>query len=159
MAKPKKKSDPEGIETIAENRRARFEYEIGDTYEAGLELKGSEVKSLRARHVNFADAYAIVKNGEAFLLGLKIEPYAQATHEQHEADRTRRLLLRRDEIDRCIRAIEHKGLTLIPLKLYFKKGWAKVLIGVAKGKTKSDRREDVKRREADREVARVLRRG
>lgn len=159
MAKAKKKPEPEGIETIADNRRARYDYEISDTFEAGLELKGSEVKSLRERHVNFADAYAIVKAGEVLLVGLKIEPYKQATHEQHEPDRTRRLLLRADEIRRLEKATEQKGLTVVPLKLYFKRGWAKVLIGVAKGKTHTDRREDVKRREADREVARALRRG
>lgn len=159
MAKNNAAKEPEGIETIAENRRARYDYEIGDTFEAGMELRGSEVKSLRARHVNFGDTYAIVKNGEVFLVGLKIEAYKEATHEQHEVDRTRRLLLHTEEIRRLQRAVEHKGCTLVPLKLYFKKGWAKVRLGIAKGKTKGDRREDVKRREADREVARALRRG
>lgn len=159
MASAGKKADPEGIETIAENRRARFDYDIGETFEAGIELRGSEVKALRQRHVNFADAYALVKNAEVFLVGLKIEPYRQATHEQHDVDRTRRLLLHSEEIRRLQRAVEHKGSTLVPLKLYFKQGWAKVLLGVAKGKTHADRREDVKRREADREVARVMRRG
>lgn len=159
MGKKKVDKEPEGIETIAENRRARYDYEIGETFEAGMELRGSEVKSLRARHVNFGDTYAIIKHGEVFLVGLKIEAYKQATHEQHEIDRTRRLLLHADEIRRLQRAVEHKGSTLVPLKLYFKKGWAKVRLGVAQGKTKGDRREDLKRRDADREVARAMRRG
>jgi SsrA-binding protein len=159
VAKPKKKPDPEGIDTIAENRRARHDYAIVETFEAGLELLGTEVKSLRGRHVSFTDAYAIVKDGEMWLLGLKIEPYHHGTHENHERDRTRKLLLHRAEIDKLQRLMSERGNTLVPLKLYFKHGWAKVLIGVGKGKTDVDKRQDLKRRDADREVARVLRRG
>lgn len=159
MAKPKQKKDPEGIVTIAENRRARHDYAITDTFEAGLELYGTEVKSLRDRHVSFSDAYAIVKGGEALLLGLKIEPYHHGTHENHERDRTRKLLLHRAEIDRLETLVTEKGNTIVPLKLYFKRGWAKVLLGVGKGKTSVDKRQDLRRKEADREVARALRRG
>ncbi len=149
----------EPIVSIAENRRARHEYAITDTYECGIVLRGTEVKSLRARHVNFGDSYAILKNGEVFLLGLKIEPFSHGTHENHDADRTRKLLLHRAEIKRLTKAAKEKGFSLIPLKLYFKNGRAKVLVALAKGKTNYDKRHDIKRREADRDVARVMRRG
>ena len=149
----------ENTELIAENRRAKFDYEISDTYECGIVLKGTEVKSLRAHHVNFADAYALLKNAEVFLIGLKIERYSHASHETHEPDRTRKLLLNRSEIKKIFKSTKEKGLTLIPLKLYFKGGKAKVLIGVGKGKSKVDKRQDLKRKDADREVARALRRG
>lgn len=159
MARQRQKKDPEGIVTIAENRRARHDYAIAETFEAGIELLGTEVKSLRERHVSFTDAYALVKDGEALLLGLKIEPYHHGTHENHERDRTRRLLLHRREIERLQALVAEKGNTIVPLKLYFKRGWAKVLLGVGKGKTTVDKRQDLKRKEADREVARALRRG
>lgn len=158
MAK-QKKPDPEGIVTIADNRRARHDYAIVDTLEAGLQLRGTEVKALRERHMSFTDAYAIVKDGEALLLGLKIEPYSHGTHENHERDRTRKLLLHRSEIEKLEWMVTEKGNTIVPLKLYFKDGWAKVLLGIGKGKSTVDKRQDLKRREADREVARVLRRG
>lgn len=144
---------------IAENRRARFDYAILDTFECGMVLVGTEVKSLRERHVNFSDAYALLKDHELFLIGLKIEPYKYGTHENHIVDRTRKLLLHRKELDKLERSITRKGLTLIPLKLYFKDGRAKVLIGLAEGKTKGDKRQSIKKREADREVARAMRRG
>jgi SsrA-binding protein len=144
---------------IAENRRAKFDYAILDTYECGLVLLGTEVKALRDRHVNFGDAYALLKDHEVFLLGLKIEPYKYGTHQNHETDRTRKLLLNRREIDKLERETGRKGLTLIPLKIYFKDGKAKVLIGLAEGKSKVDKRDTIKQREGDREVARVMRRG
>ncbi|MES2504162.1 MAG: SsrA-binding protein SmpB [Myxococcota bacterium] len=147
------------LNQIAENKRARFDYSIIDTYECGMVLVGSEVKSLRARHVNFGDAYALLKNHEVFLLGLKIEPYTHGTHENHETDRTRKLLLNRKEIKKIERDTARKGLSLIPLKLYFKDGRAKVLIAIAEGKSKGDKRDTIKQREADREVARVMHRG
>lgn len=159
MAKQKQSKDPEGIVTIAENRRARHDYAIEVTFEAGLQLLGTEVKSMRDRHVSFTDAYAIVKDGEALLLGLKIEPYHHGTHENHERDRTRKLLLHRSEIDKLETLVTEKGNTIVPLKLYFKHGWAKVLLGVGKGKSSVDKRQDLRRKEADREVARAMRRG
>ena len=110
MAK-KKKPDPEGIETIADNRRARRDWEITDTWEAGLELKGTEVKALRDRHVNFSDAYALLKSGQVYLIGLVIEPYSHGTHENHERERERRLLLNRNEIDRLFKLTAERGLT------------------------------------------------
>ncbi len=149
----------DGILLIAENRRARHNYSVGDTYEAGIVLTGTEVKSLREKRVNFSDAYAILKNMEVFLLGLKIERYAFGTHQNHEPEQTRKLLLHKKEIEKLYRATREKGSTLVPLKLYFKRGRAKVLIGVAKGKSDVDKRQDLKRRDADREVARVMRRG
>jgi len=159
VAKKTKKPEPEGIETIAENRRARRDYEILDTWEAGLELKGTEVKALRDRHVSFTDAYAILKNGQAYLIGLVIEPYSHGTHENHERERTRKLLLHRSEIERLFKLTAERGMNLVPLKLYFKNGWAKVLIGAGRGKKQVDKREDIKRREADRDAARAMRRG
>ncbi len=144
---------------IAENKRARFDYQILDTYECGLVLLGTEVKALRDRHVSFGDSYALLKNGELFLLGMRIEPYKYGTHQNHETDRTRKLLLHRKELDKLAKESDRKGRALIPLKLYFKEGRAKVLIGVAEGKTKGDKRESIKEREANREVARVMRRG
>ncbi len=147
------------IVNIAENRRARYDYSIFDTYECGIALLGTEVKSLRARHLNFSDAYALLKGGEIFLIGLKIEPYIYGTHINHMADRTRKLLLHKKEIQKIQREIQKKGSTLIPLKLYFKNGRVKVLIAIAQGKSKVDKREDIKKRDADREVSRVMRRG
>lgn len=157
MAK-KKQQDPEGIETIADNRRARRDWEITDTWEAGLELKGTEVKALRDRHVNFSDAYALLRGGQVYLIGFIIEPYSHGTHENHERDRTRRLLLNRREIDKMFKLTAERGMSLIPLKLYFKNGWAKVLIGAGKGKREIDKRADIKKREADRDAARAMRR-
>ena len=160
MGKQKKKDKtPSDITPIAENRRARRDYEILETLECGLELRGTEVKSLRLRQVDFKDAYAIVKNDEVWLLGLAIHPYAMGTHENHEMDRTRKLLLHRKEIEKLDKAIRHKGHTLVPLKIYFKKGWAKVLIGVAKGRSRLDKRDVIKKRESDIEMGRALRRG
>ena len=144
---------------IAENRRARYDFSIEDTLEGGLELLGTEVKSLRAGQVNFGDAYALIKNHEIFLIGLKIEPFSHGTHENHEPDRTRRVLLHRKQIHRLTKLTRERGATLVPLKLYFKRGWAKVLLGVAYGRTQEDKRERIKKRDADRDMARALRRG
>ena len=144
--KKPKAPPPEGIVPIADNRRARHDYEIIDTLEAGIVLVGTEVKSLRAKQVNFADAYALLKDGEVYILGLNISKFQFGTHSNHEPDRTRKLLLHDKEIRKLFKATKEKGLTLVPLKMYFKKGWAKVLLGIAKGKTKVDKRHDLKRR-------------
>jgi SsrA-binding protein len=144
---------------VAENRRARFDYDIGDTLECGIELKGVEVKSLRAKAVVFKDAYAIIKDGELLLVGLQIDRFrAASTHEVLDSDRTRRLLASAAEIEDLRRDVQQKGLSLIPLKIYFKGAWAKVLIGVGRGKTHDDKRETVRRREADRDMQRAMRR-
>lgn len=157
--KKKKKPEPEGIQNIAENRRARHDYAISDTFEAGMVLLGTEVKSLRQRHVNFSSAYAFVKNGEAFVSGLKIEAYDHGGYTNHAPERVRKLLLNQKEINRLIKKTAERGTTLVPLKLYFKKGWCKMLIGIGTGKTGRDQREDVKKRDAQRDIRRVLKRG
>lgn len=159
MSPKAQKSEVPEIVTVAENRRARHDFAIGDTFECGMVLLGTEVKSLRERRLNFSDAYALVKGGEIFIIGLTIEPYRFSTQFAHDPTRTRKLLLNRREINKIERELARKGSTLVPLKLYFKKGRAKLLIGIGVGKTSVDKREDIKRRDADREVARVMRRG
>jgi SsrA-binding protein len=154
MSKPEEKP---GIVSIAKNRRARHDYSILDTYEAGIVLTGSEVKSLRDGKANISDAYGIVRNGEIFLLNLHISEYERASYNNHEPTRTRKLLLHKREIGRLIGAIERQGLTLIPLELYFKHGIAKVAMALGKGKKQHDKREDAKARDADREIARAVR--
>jgi SsrA-binding protein len=153
---PQPDEKPE-IESIAKNRRARHDYSIIDTYEAGLVLSGSEVKSLRDGKANLSDAYGIVRDGEIFLINLHISVYERASYNNHEPTRTRKLLLHKREIGRLIGAIERQGLTLIPLELYFKRGIAKVAIALGKGKKQHDKREDAKARDADREIARAVR--
>jgi SsrA-binding protein len=154
MSKPDEKPE---IQSIAKNRRARHDYAILDTYEAGLVLTGSEVKSLREGKANLSDAYGIVRDGEIFLINLHISVYERASYNNHEPTRTRKLLLHKREIGRLIGAIERQGLTLIPLELYFKRGTAKVAIALGKGKKQHDKREDAKARDADREIARAVR--
>lgn len=142
-----------------ENRRARYFYEILETFEAGLELKGSEVKSLRAGRANIQDAYARVKNGELWLMGAHIAPYESASVFGHDPLRSRKLLMKRREIDALAGKVERKGLTLVPLKIYFnERNRAKVLLGLARGRKSPDRRELLKERSARREAERALRR-
>jgi SsrA-binding protein len=154
MSKPDEKPE---IESIAKNRRARHDYSIIDTWEAGIVLTGSEVKSLREGKANLSDAYGIVREGEIYLINLHISVYERASYNNHEPTRTRKLLLHKREIGRLIGAIERQGLTLIPLELYFKRGIAKVAIALGKGKKQHDKREDAKARDADREIARAVR--
>ncbi len=149
----------EGIKIISDNRQARFLYEILDTYEAGIQLMGSEVKSIRAGKINLQDGYALIRNGEAWLINVHISPYqASGNYFNHEPRRTRKLLLKRKEISKLIGQVEQKGLTLIPLKMYFKGGWIKVSIGLGKGKKLHDKRETMKRRDDQREMARAMKR-
>ncbi len=140
---------------IARNKRARHDYHILETWEAGLVLTGTEVKSLRDGKASLVDAYGIVKNGEVFLLNLHISPYKQGSYNNHEPTRTRKLLLHRRQIRRLIGAVEREGLTLVPLDLYFKHGVAKVTLALGKGKKLHDKRETAKARDAEREMARV----
>jgi SsrA-binding protein len=154
---PAKKDKKDEIESIARNKRARFDYEILDTFEAGLVLKGTEVKSLRDGRANISDAYGIIKDGEAYLLNLHISPYESRGYSNHEPDRTRKLLLHRKEIRRLIGAVERQGLTLVPLELYFKHGMAKVALALGKGKKLHDKRDTAKERDAQREMARAVR--
>jgi SsrA-binding protein len=153
------KGPPEGVKVVATHRRARFEYEIEDRIEAGLVLTGSEVKSLRGANVNLADSYAQLRNQELFLVNCRIGEYAQAAHFGHAPLRERKLLLNRSEIDRLRGKIEQRGYTLIPLQLYFRDGWAKVELGLGKGRTHEDRRDAIAERESKREMDRALSQG
>ena len=142
-------------ESIARNKRASHDYHILETWEAGLVLTGSEVKSLRNGRANIGDAYAILNAGEVYLLNLHISPYEQASYFNHEPTRTRKLLLHKKEIKKMIGSVERKGLTLIPLELYFKKGKAKVALGLGQGKKLHDKRADLKKKDDEREMARA----
>jgi SsrA-binding protein len=151
-------SREKGNKTIAQNRRARFDYHIEETYEAGLVLTGTEVKSLRAGQASIVDGYALVRDDEVWLMGVHIPEYTQGTWTNHEPRRQRKLLLHRREIARLIGKTQEKGLTLVPLSLYFKDGRAKIEIALARGKRAYDKRQDIAKREAGREMDRALRR-
>lgn len=138
------------------NRRASFEFELLDTYSAGIELTGSEVKSLRQGGGSLTEAFARVAGGEVFLEGLTIPPYKDASYNNHEPARPRRLLLNRREIAEITKGLERKGLTLVPLDLRFKGGWAKVDIALARGKKLHDKRKDAASKDAKREIEREL---
>jgi SsrA-binding protein len=143
--------------TIVRNRRARFDYDVLDSLEAGIALLGPEVKSLRAGLANLADAYATVRRGQAFLHHLHISPYPQAGRENPEPRRDRRLLLHRREIARLAGELGDPGTTLVPLSLYWKEGRCKVELGLVRGRKKGDKREAIRRREEQREVQRAVR--
>jgi SsrA-binding protein len=143
---------------IARNRRARFEYEVLEQLEAGIALMGPEVKSLRAGKASLSDAYAIVRRGEVILLNLHISPYEPATRANPDPRRERKLLLHRAEIARLAGKVRERGFTLVPLLLYFRGGRAKVELGLVRGKRSYDRRESIRRRESERELARATRR-
>ena len=146
-----------GIKIIAENRRARAEFFIEETYEAGLVLTGTEVKSLREGRANLKEAFGEVREGEAWLVDCHISPYAQGNIFNHDPTRPRKLLLHKEEIKRLLGRTQEKGFTLVPLKMYFSKGKAKVEMGLGKGKNFRDRREELKARAVGREVERALR--
>jgi SsrA-binding protein len=145
------------FESIAENRKARHDYFVEETLEAGIALVGTEVKACRAGRVNLRDAYAQVQNGELFLHNMHIGPYEQGNRFNHEPLRTRKLLAHKQEILRLFSKVREKGYTLVPLRLYFKKGRVKVEIALAKGKRHYDKRDDIAARDVQREVARALR--
>lgn len=148
----------EARQTFIENRRAFHEYHVIDTYEAGIELKGTEVKSLRGGKANLTDAYARIKDGEVILIGLHISPYDHGNINNHDPIRTRKCLLHKREILKIKSAIEKDGFTLIPLKIYFnEKGKAKMQLGICKGKQLHDKRESIKERETKRELDRAKR--
>jgi SsrA-binding protein len=155
-AKAKDKGAGEG--RIATNRRARHAYEVLDTFEAGIQLRGPEVKSLRAGQANLTDGFAFVRGGEMFLRGVHISPYAQASRDNVDPDRERKLLLHRQEIEKLASKVAERGLTLVPLSLYWKEGRAKVELGLVRGRKTIDRREVVKKREHEREMDRARRR-
>lgn len=147
-----------GIQIIHENKKARFDYSILETFEAGLVLMGSEVKSLRDRNVQLKDSYVVMQNGEAYLQNAHIAPYKPGSYNNHEPERRRKLLLNRREIDVISSAIDKKGQTCIPLKIYFKEGRAKVEIALAKGKKAPDKRESQKEKEVQKQLRQQLRR-
>ncbi len=152
-----KKSD--GYKVVSDNRKARFLYEILETYQAGLELKGTEVKSIKAGKANMQDGYAIIRKGEAWLLNVHISPYQSASgYFNHEPRRTRKLLLHRKEINKLTGKIEQQGLTLVPLRMYLKNGRVKVDIALARGKKLHDKREALKRKDDKRSMERAMKR-
>jgi SsrA-binding protein len=142
--------------SVARNPKATYDYHILETWEAGVVLTGTEVKSLRSGKASVKEGFARVANGEVFLEGVNITPYEQGNRYNHDPVRTRKLLLHRKEIERLIGAVEQKGLTLIPLELYFRKGVAKVTLALGRGKKRHDRREDMRKKDAERDVARAL---
>ena len=152
MGRRKKKEDG----AVATNRKARHKFEILRTYECGIELRGSEVKSLRAGQVSIEEGYARVRDGELLLLGCTIKAYEHSSSANHKPDRPRRLLLHRREINRLGVETRQKGLTLVPLKMYFsERGWAKLLLGLARGRSQHDKRQDIRKRAQVREMARA----
>lgn len=147
----------EGYKVVTDNRKARYLYEILETYEAGIQLTGTEVKSIREGKVNLQDGYALIRNGEAWLLNAHISPYSGiGQYFNHEPRRTRKLLLHRQEIRKLIGKVEQQGLTLVPLKMYLKRGLVKVNLGLGRGKKIYDKREDLKRRQDQRDIQRVM---
>ena len=152
-------SDKQRVQrNIAENRRARHDYEIVERIEAGIELRGSEVKSLRGGVGNIAEAYAQILDGEAWILNMHIPVYPQAgPHQNHEPRRKRKLLMKAREIERMRKKVAEKGLTLVPLKLYFSGAWVKLELGIARGRKRHDKRQALKDRQDKRDVQRALR--
>jgi len=149
-------ADKGGKKIICVNKRARFDYAIDEVFEAGLVLHGTEVKSLRAGRATLKDAYAETRDGEMYLLHAHINQYEQANRFNHEPERPRKLLLHKREIHRLTGKTQERGLTLIPTRMYFSGGKAKVELGLGKGKRQYDKRQDMKRRDAQREIARAL---
>jgi len=149
-------SDDRGRKLVARNRKARHEYDILETWEAGLVLRGPEVKSLREGRVSFQDAFARVEGGEVWLYSLHIAPYEPATYNNEDPLRPRKLLLHRHEIRKLIGRVEEKGLTLVPLEVYFRDGYAKVTLGLARGRKLHDKRETLKKRAQEREARRAV---
>ena len=156
--KPADKQADDGENTIARNKRARFEYEVLEKYEAGLSLVGSEVKSLRNRDASINEAFARPRNGELWLLGMNVKPYLQANIRNHEPLRPRKLLLHRREVTRILAKIAEKGHTLVPLSLYWKRGKAKVCLALVRGRRRYDKRQVIKKRESERDIRRATRR-
>ena len=141
---------------IAQNKKARFEYEVLETFEAGIVLVGTEVKSVRQKKVSINESFARIKNGEAYILGLNIAVYDRGNRFNHEPTRERKLLLHRHEIRRLTGKLNEKGLTLVPLKMYFKNGKVKLLLGLARGKALYDKRKSIQKREGEREIQRAM---
>ncbi len=149
-------ANPTAPTTLASNRRASHDYFFLEKFEAGVELSGAEVKSVKDCRVSLQEAYAQVERGQAWIHGLHIQPYEHSRQPDYQPARARRLLMHRAEIDRLLGEVSQKGLTLIPIRLYIKRGWIKLELALAKGKQTVDKRETLRRKEADREAARAM---
>ena len=158
MSKKKGGAKAKSNGAVATNPKARHDYEILETMEAGMVLTGSEVKSLRGGSASMRESFAIIRDGETWLIGMHIGPYAQAGYAGHEPTRSRKLLLHKDEIQRLVGKTAERGLTLVPLKVYFNHGLAKIELGLAKGKKTYDRRESLKEKDAQMQIDRAMRR-
>lgn len=150
------KSSSDGIKVVATNRKARHDYNIEETVEAGIVLTGTEIKSIRAGRMNLQDSFAQVRGGEVWLVGAHISPYTHGNRENHEPLRERKLLLHRREINKLTGKVQERGYTLVPLRVYLKEGRAKVELGLARGKKLYDKREAIAKRDFDREVRRAV---
>jgi SsrA-binding protein len=146
----------EGEKILAANRKARFDYHILDTFEAGLVLTGAEIKSMRSGEMSISESYVRPERGELYLLNAHIQPYSHSGDKEYDPRRPRKLLMHRKEIDRLIRELETKGTTIVPLQVHLRKGRAKVQIGLGKGKAAPDKRQDIKKREINREITRAM---
>lgn len=142
---------------VAQNKKARHDYHVEETFEAGIVLQGTEIKSIRAGRANLKDSFARVQNGELFLHNMHISTYEQGNRYNHDPLRTRKLLLHRKEINKLLGATKEQGYSIVPLKMYLKNGFAKLLIGLAKGKKHFDKRDDIKKKDAKREIERAFR--
>lgn len=142
---------------LAQNKKANFEYAIEETIEAGIVLQGTEIKSIRAGRVNLRDSFARIDRGEVRIINMHISPYEQGNRFNHDPTRTRKLLLHRKQIDKLIGQTQQQGYSLVPIKMYIKDGFAKILLGVGKGKKKYDKREDLKQKQMKRDVERAVR--
>ena len=142
---------------VAQNKKARHDYHVEETFEAGIVLQGTEIKSIRAGRANLKDSFARVQNGELFLHNMHISTYEQGNRYNHDPLRTRKLLLHRKEINKLLGATKEQGYSIVPLKMYLKNGFAKLLIGLAKGKKHYDKRDDLKKKDANREIERAFR--
>jgi SsrA-binding protein len=152
MSQKKENTQQGGIKIVTTNRKAHYNYEITDSIEAGIVLKGTEVKSLREGKANLQDSYARIKNGEVWVFNMHISQYDQGSIFNHEPTRNRKLLLHRNEILRLSRKVDEKGMTLVPLKVYFKNGKVKLEIGIARGKRKYEKKETIKKKDMEREL-------
>ncbi len=145
------------VKVLAKNRKARFNYTIEDSIECGMVLEGTEVKSFRAGNISFPDAFAEIRDGEVWLMGLHVTPYVYSSIFNHDPDRPKKLLLHRDEIKRLARKVDEKGFTLVPLEFYLKNGIIKVEIGICRGKKVFDKRADIRERDVKRDLQREVR--
>jgi SsrA-binding protein len=158
VSKPPQGKSSGGIKIVTENRKARHDYSILDTYEAGMELRGSEVKSLRNGQCQLKDSYVVFMNNQMYLQNAHISVYSASSYNNHEPERRRRLLMHRHEMDRLASQVQEKGLSIVPLKIYFKDGRAKIELALAKGKKAHDKRDSIKAKDVQRDISKSIRR-